>query len=66
MLNSDTALTELIDHGCKLVTKPWVDNHYCLILWKLAGMVLLDPHSEKDEATRRWCWREMIRQLLYR
>ncbi|EIN13926.1 hypothetical protein PUNSTDRAFT_117563 [Punctularia strigosozonata HHB-11173 SS5] len=52
--------------GCSLATKPWVDNHWSLILWKLAGMVCLDPDKERESGTRRWCPREVMRQLLYR
>ncbi|KAJ7269415.1 hypothetical protein B0H12DRAFT_1208887 [Mycena haematopus] len=52
--------------GCALATKLWVDNHWALILWKLAGMVCLDPAREKDPQAKRWCWAEVIRQLLYR
>jgi breast cancer 2 susceptibility protein len=37
-----------------------------LILWKLAGMVYLDPELENDPKRKRWCWSEVIRQLLYR
>ncbi|KAF9531916.1 hypothetical protein CPB83DRAFT_867793 [Crepidotus variabilis] len=47
-------------------TESWVDNHWCLILWKLAGMVALDPEKEAIPDQRRWCWDEVIRQLLYR
>jgi len=43
----------------------WVDNHWGLVLWKLAGMVCLDPQSE-DSAAKRWCWKEVMRQLRYR
>ena len=46
VLGSVEALNELLDRGCVLATKPWVDNHWCLILWKLAGMVALDPGKE--------------------
>ncbi|KAF8971701.1 hypothetical protein BDZ97DRAFT_1913615 [Flammula alnicola] len=60
------ALKELLDRGCVLATKPWVDNHWCLVLWKLAGMVALDPEKEMKPDTARWCWAEVIRQLLYR
>ncbi|KAH9170557.1 hypothetical protein EDB89DRAFT_1977284 [Lactarius sanguifluus] len=49
-----------------LATQEWVDNHWSLILWKLAGMVALDPESEVDEHRRRWSWKEMMRQLRYR
>lgn len=60
------ALKELLDRGCTLVTKPWVDNHWSLILWKLAGMVNLDPSKEANVDEKRWCWSEVVRQLLYR
>jgi breast cancer 2 susceptibility protein len=60
------ALNELHRQGCTLATKPWVINHWCLILWKLAGMVALDPRSEEIQEQKRWCWSEVIRQLLYR
>ncbi|KAF8808104.1 hypothetical protein BYT27DRAFT_7338672 [Phlegmacium glaucopus] len=66
VLGSAEALKELLDRGCTLATKPWVDNHWCLILWKLAGMVALDPEKETSSNVKRWCWPEVIRQLLYR
>ncbi|KAH9947131.1 hypothetical protein B0H21DRAFT_364507 [Amylocystis lapponica] len=66
LLNPEAALCELQERGCMLATLDWVINHWCLILWKLAGMAMLDPHSEADPATRRWCWREVVRQLVYR
>ena len=65
-LGPSAALEELLSRGCTLATKPWVDNHWCLILWKLAGMVYLDPELENDPKRKRWCWSEVIRQLLYR
>jgi hypothetical protein len=37
-----------------------------MILWKLAGMVCLDPEKESDVQRKRWCWGEVMRQLLYR
>jgi breast cancer 2 susceptibility protein len=66
LLGPTAALEELIMRGCSLATKLWVDNHWCLILWKLAGMVCLEPERERDPQTKRWCWAEVIRQLLYR
>ncbi|KAF9567810.1 hypothetical protein CPC08DRAFT_626275 [Agrocybe pediades] len=66
LLGPAEALKELLDRGCTLATKPWVDNHWCLILWKLAGMVGLDPEKETKPAETKWCWPEVIRQLLYR
>ncbi|KAF8445645.1 hypothetical protein L210DRAFT_3757880 [Boletus edulis BED1] len=60
------ALEELHEKGCILAKQAWVDNHWPLVLWKLAGMVTLDPTSESDPLRKRWCWPEVIRQLMYR
>ncbi|KAJ3837344.1 hypothetical protein F5878DRAFT_219187 [Lentinula raphanica] len=67
------ALQKLIAHGCSRATKAWVDNAWSLILWKLAGMVALEPEREVGAPTfggavegPRWCWNEVWRQLLYR
>ncbi|KAJ4485769.1 hypothetical protein J3R30DRAFT_3441936 [Lentinula aciculospora] len=67
------ALDKLLAHGCSRVTKAWVDNAWSLILWKLAGMVALEPERETGAPTfgeaiegPRWCWNEVWRQLLYR
>ena len=65
-LGAAAALDELLSIGCKLATKEWVNNHYCFVLWKLAGMVCLDPDAESDPERKRWCWKEVIRQLRYR
>jgi breast cancer 2 susceptibility protein len=66
LLGPAAALSELLETGCTLATKPWVDNHWALVLWKLAGMVCLDPERESDGREKRWCWGEVMRQLLYR
>ncbi|KAF5323377.1 hypothetical protein D9611_005592 [Ephemerocybe angulata] len=63
LLNAAAAYHELIKQGCKLATESWVNNHWCLILWKLAGMAALDPTSEQSVDTKRWCWKEVMRQL---
>ena len=65
-LGPEAALARLKELGCKLATQEWVTNHYALILWKLAGMVCLEPEREQQTETKRWCWPEVIRQLLYR
>ncbi|KIK90938.1 hypothetical protein PAXRUDRAFT_831248 [Paxillus rubicundulus Ve08.2h10] len=65
-LGHTAALEELHSKGCSLATKAWIESHWPLVLWKLAGMVALDPTSEKNPVTRRWCWPEVIRQLMYR
>ncbi|KAJ3508616.1 hypothetical protein NLJ89_g5662 [Agrocybe chaxingu] len=66
ILGPKEALQELLSRGCTLATKPWVDNHWALILWKLAGMVTLEPEKESNPETKRWCWAEVMRQFLYR
>ena len=60
------ALRELKEAGCHLASQEWVDNHWFLILWKLAGMAALDPESEVSINRRRWSWTETVRQLRYR
>ncbi|KAH9897778.1 hypothetical protein C8Q73DRAFT_779673 [Cubamyces lactineus] len=65
-LGPKAAFVLLKERGCHLATQEWVTNHYGLILWKLAGMVCLEPERERDPKTRRWCWPEVIGQLLYR
>ncbi|KAL1739850.1 hypothetical protein HDZ31DRAFT_48666, partial [Schizophyllum fasciatum] len=66
-LGPQEALITLLERGYTMATKPWVDNHWCMILWKLAAMVALDPEEETrpEGMHRRWCWEEVISQLLY-
>lgn len=66
VLGRSAVLEELHAKGCTLAKQAWVDNHWPLVLWKLAGMVILDPMSESDPLRKRWCWKEVIRQLMYR
>lgn len=66
LLGTKFALDRIVDRGCSRATQEWVDNHWCLILWKLVGMVGLEPERETKEETKRWCWREALHQLLYR
>lgn len=66
MLGVEAAWDELHKLGCTLATKQWIENHWTLILWKLAGMACLDPEREADPEHKRWCWNEVIRQFRYR
>ena len=66
VLGPQEAYQELRNRGCRLATAKWVENHWGLILWKLAAMVALEPEKEGDTRRQRWCWKEVIRQLLYR
>jgi breast cancer 2 susceptibility protein len=60
------AFRELKAIGGNLATQVWVDNHWSLILWKLAGMAVLDLESGLDVSLKRWSWTETMRQLRYR
>lgn len=60
------AFQELLKQGCTDVTQEWVDNHWNLILWKLAGMAALDPEKESRVQEKKWSWKEVLSQLLYR
>ncbi|TKY84780.1 hypothetical protein EX895_005860 [Sporisorium graminicola] len=62
LLMQKQAFEELRARGCSNVEMSWVQNHWTLILWKLAAMVRFEPSS----APERWSWTELIRQLLYR
>ncbi|KAL5536048.1 hypothetical protein ACEPAF_4152 [Sanghuangporus sanghuang] len=55
------ALAHLHKTG-RMATREWVDNHWALILWKLAGLAALDPERESTPS-RRWCWRVVMEQL---
>lgn len=66
---ADSALgpTEALRHLHKSgrgkgVTQKWVDNQWALVLWKLAGLVCLDP-KRGSPFTYTWCWKSVISQL---
>ncbi|KDN43004.1 hypothetical protein K437DRAFT_225895 [Tilletiaria anomala UBC 951] len=56
------ALEALRKDGAKHVDIRWVQNHWALILWKLAAICRHVP----GESQQRWRWGEVIRQLKYR
>jgi breast cancer 2 susceptibility protein len=62
LLTNITAFHTLKRDGCALVTQKWVDNHYVMILWKLAGQIPARPELFNE----RWKWSEVIEQLKYR
>ncbi|KZV96393.1 hypothetical protein EXIGLDRAFT_833637 [Exidia glandulosa HHB12029] len=64
-LGSSAALEQLLKDGCQHATKQWVDNHWSLVLWKLAGMVLNDPEPY-DALIKKWRWTEVLQQLHHR
>ncbi len=51
----------MLDARCT-VSQKWVDNHFCLILWKLASTVRANPALYQQ----KWSFAEVIRQLKYR
>ncbi|KAH8110699.1 hypothetical protein DFH11DRAFT_1802190 [Phellopilus nigrolimitatus] len=48
--------------GRALASREWVDNHWALVLWKLAALACLEPEREATHA-RRWCWGSVLAQL---
>lgn len=61
-LGNAEAFARLKHEGCELVTAKWVDNHWSLILWKLAGQVKAKPSLFEE----KWNWYEVLCQLKYR
>lgn len=71
--------TEAYDYLIKTkrkTTSQWVNNHWGLILWKLAGLVALDPQRDgkkiesvddpENNIYPHWHWRTVVQQLEYR
>jgi breast cancer 2 susceptibility protein len=61
-LGIEQANLQLLELGCKLVTIKWTTNHWCMILWKLAGIVQAQP----KQYDALWQYGEVIKQLCYR
>ena len=57
----DTALNFMLDSGAK-TDRRWVENHWALIVWKLASYTRSWPDSMQSWFT----YHEVLRQLLYR
>ncbi|ODN98121.1 hypothetical protein I350_07763 [Cryptococcus amylolentus CBS 6273] len=55
------ALKAIKECGCSLATSRWVENHWALILWKLAGLVQAKPELYED----MWNAEEVTKQLRY-
>ena len=62
LLGPSQALETLQHRGCLQVDLAWVQNHWSLILWKMASLSRHCP----NESSWRWTWDELISQLLYR
>ncbi|WFD19603.1 hypothetical protein MCAP1_001837 [Malassezia caprae] len=56
------AYTELQELGGSKVQIKWVQNHWQLILWKLAAYVASDPR----QVHTYWTWDRVLRDLRYR
>ena len=61
-LGVSAALEILRQKGCTLVGEDWTTNHWGMILWKLASLICSCPSLFEE----KWCFDEVIRQLLYR
>ena len=48
--------------NCTHVTQAWVNNHYALIIWKLAGIIRAKPSLRQDY----WRFEVVCNQLKYR
>lgn len=62
VLTTVQALEQLKLVGCEFATQKWVDNHWRLILWKIAGQVMAKPKLFDE----KWNWYEVLCQLRYR
>ena len=56
------ATLDLHSRGANLVDEAWVQNHWSLIVWKVACLIKAKP----DELGHWWIYDEILRQLLYR
>jgi len=62
MKGPEDAYQQILKDGCSQITQVWVNNHWSLILWKLAGIVKAKPALWEA----RWTFAEVVRQLKYR
>lgn len=61
-LGTHAALQVLVQDGARLAKLPWIENHWGMILWKIAGLIRAEPAL----FDKRWNWDEVIGQLKYR
>jgi hypothetical protein len=62
MKGPDDVVKELHEEGLTHVGLDWVQNHWKMILWKLASIVQTNPQLFSE----KWNCREVVRQLKYR
>lgn len=58
----DEALAALHALGARRATRKWVQHHYALILWKLAGYAV----SSSSDPVSWWRWEHVLNALRYR
>ncbi|KAL7425125.1 hypothetical protein Q5752_000813 [Cryptotrichosporon argae] len=56
------ALSKLKHDGGSMATMQWVENHWAMIMWKIAGQVAARPELFDE----KWTWYEVVSQLKYR
>jgi breast cancer 2 susceptibility protein len=61
-LGADEAFDYLRSHECSLATQAWVQNHWALVLWKLAAYVC----CRTDLFAAVWTFDEVCRHLMHR
>lgn len=62
MKGPEDVLREFQNGGLAHVGIQWVQNHWKMILWKLASIVRTNPQLFSE----KWNYREVVRQLKYR
>ncbi|WOO83816.1 Breast cancer type 2 susceptibility [Vanrija pseudolonga] len=62
VLGNVQAFERLKYEKCEFVTQKWVNNHWRLILWKVAGQIMAKPALYEE----KWNWYEVLCQLKYR
>jgi breast cancer 2 susceptibility protein len=62
MKGPEDVLREFQNSGLAHVGIQWVQNHWKMILWKLASIVRMNHHLFSE----KWNYREVVRQLKYR
>lgn len=55
-------MEEFRTQGLGHVNNGWVENHWKLVVWKLASMVRAKPELLQE----KWNYYEVVRQLKYR
>ncbi|KAG8818991.1 hypothetical protein FRC17_010635, partial [Serendipita sp. 399] len=65
-LGVDAAFSEMKRRGCTLLEKAWLENHWSLVVWKLANIVAVWPSTQAERCYEREinrCERPAIRLI---